>query len=176
MDKVVTPYKEVRYLMQSGDVINWSSESALGWLIRKFSKADVNHSSKITRTDELGADRIFITEALARGIELHALSERLKTHKGKAYWLQLKSEHDSARYGARKWALDHIDVGYDYSSIFKQTHGRVNANSKKLFCSEFCFLALRDGGKIEQLENVVIAPRPGDMKNLGIFYERVRIK
>lgn len=176
MKEIVVHYESIRHMMKSGDVINWHSDSALGWLIRKFSKADVNHSSTIVRTDELGSDRVFITEANPRGIELHALSDRLKDHRGEVYWLQLRNEHESARYGARKWAVDHIDVGYDYGSLFKQVCGRVSAESKKFFCSEFSFMALRDGGKIQQMQDITIAPRPGDMEGLGVFYGRMRIK
>lgn len=176
MTDIVIPYPAHRAYMDSGDVILWHSETALGWLIRKFSHSDVNHTSTIIRTNELGSDRIFVTEALAHGIEMHALSERLKGHKGKAYWLPLKNDNGLSRYGTRKWALDHIDVGYDFSAILQQTHGRVNPDSKRLFCSEFSFLALRDGGAVECLKDQTVAPRPGDMEGLNIFYKRVRIK
>lgn len=176
MKEIISPYKNIRHMMKSGDVINWRSESLLGWAIRKFSKADVNHSSIVIRTDEFGSDRVFITEANASGIEMHALSDRLEKHKGKAYWLQLCTGYDSARYGARKWALDRIDVGYDYISLFRQALGRVSAEASKLFCSEFAFMALRDGGAIEKIKDVTTAPMPGDMAGLGIFYGRVRIK
>lgn len=176
MNGLVAPYESIRHHMESGDVVLWRSESLLGWAIRKFSDSDVNHASTIIRTNELGSDRVFITEANARGIEMHALSDRLKDHKGKAYWLRLKSEHDMSKYGARKWAMDHIDVGYDYSSLFKQVHSRVRVDDKRLFCSEFSFMALKVGGAIQQIQDVVIAPRPGDMESLGIFYGRIRIK
>ena len=176
MKEIVVPYQTIRHMMKSGDVILWRSENPIGWLIRKFSNADVNHASTVIRTEELGSDRVLITEALSRGIEVHALSERLKNHKGTAYWIKLLTQYDKARYGIRKWAMDRIDTGYDYSSLFKQIRQRVKLNSKELFCSEFSFMAWQIGGRIEKLEEVTIAPRPGDLESFRITYGRMRIK
>ena len=69
--------------LRTGDLLSWASDSALGWLIRKFSKSDVNHSGMVIRfadyEEKNGASRRFTLEAV-RGIELHLISRRLKEY------------------------------------------------------------------------------------------------
>ena len=40
-------YKQYQPKLRTGDLLSWSSDSALGWLIRKFTKSDVNHSGMV---------------------------------------------------------------------------------------------------------------------------------
>lgn len=171
------PYSEARARMLSGDTILWKSKTLVGQLIRMFSRANVNHASTVITMRMLDMDRVFIVEAMANGIELHSLSERIRKSTADAYWLPLKTKYSATktRFGIRAWAVNRIDVGYDYSDLFKQMFSRVRPDSKKLFCSEFDFLAKRDGGKIGCLQDVKYAPRPGDMEGLGIYEKRVKL-
>jgi hypothetical protein len=57
-------------------------------------------------------------------------------------------------------AFQYIGVPYDYKSLFKNAFGRVSADARALFCSEYCFLCYGKTGK---------APTPGEMPKLGIF-------
>ena len=64
--KVYNGYKSE---LRTGDLLSWGSASALGWLIKKFTKSDINHSGMVIRfsdyeNKEDAASRRFTLEAL----------------------------------------------------------------------------------------------------------------
>ena len=173
-------YNSIKDQMQTGDCLLWSSQSVVGWLIRKFSKADVNHAGLVIRPHNLGhfKDRRFTLEALEKGIILRLLSERLRHYKGKVYLYPLKDEYDDKRDAIAKWAIKQEGTPYDYKSLFKQAFARVFVDLKELFCSEICYAGywtveiIKHHGK---LLSEMIAPTPGEMPDLGIFKDPVLI-
>ena len=177
MDKIgnLTRYIDVKDDMKTGDCLLWASSTCLGWLIRKFSKADVNHASLIVRPPQYNGliGRRFQLEALENGIVLRLLSKRLIEFNGEVWWLPLKPIYQSDvtldRIGS--WAYQHVGTKYDYSSLFKQAIGRVSANAHKLFCSEFWFLACKQAG----VPLTGKAPRPGDISKLDVFTRKTKI-
>jgi hypothetical protein len=108
--------------------------------------------------------RRFTTEALEHGIILNLLSKRLEEYDGEVYWYPLMEAWDRTVIGER--AMEYIGVPYDYGSLFKNAFGKVSADARELFCSEYCFICYGFSGK---------APTPGDMPGLGIFMKPVRI-
>ena len=173
MKKKLKTYLKYRNRLKTGDCILWQSRSIVGWLIRKFSKANVNHASLVISIDQYGdlANRRFLLEALEPGIVLRLLSKRLESFKGKVWWYPLKDKYDDRRDKMGEWALLQVGVKYDYKSLFKQILGRVSADMKELFCSEFCFIDwIKSGIKLKGK-----APRPGDIPKLKIFKKPVRI-
>ena len=167
-------YLTCRHLLRTGDCILWRSNSIIGWLIRKFSKGNVNHVSLVIRLDEYGnkLDRRFLLEALGSGIVLRLLSRRLMNFTGQVWWLPLKDKYNGNRDTIGEWALLKVGIPYDYHSVFKNTLGRVSAEASKLFCSEYCFMAWKAAG-IKLKGNK--APRPTDIKALDIFKKAIRI-
>jgi len=171
----LTKYESIKGGMKTGDCLLWASSSCLGWLIRKFSKATVNHASLVVRPPDYQGlkDRRFQLEALENGIVLRTLSTRLKEFKGQVWWLPLKdiyrAEPTLDRIGS--WAFLQVGSKYDYNSLFKQAIGRVSADARKFFCSEFWFLACQQAG----VPLTGKAPRPGDIPKYDVFARSVKI-
>jgi hypothetical protein len=162
----LTVYNTVKGQMRTGDLLLWRSRSLLGAVIRYFSKATVNHAGLVMRFAEYEGDdaRRFTTEALEHGIVLNLLSKRLEEYDGEVYWYPLMEAWDRTVIGER--AMEYIGVPYDYHSLFKNAFGKVSADARELFCSEYCFICYGFSGK---------APTPGDMPDMGIFKDPVKI-
>ena len=173
MEYSLKMYMAVRQSMKTGDCILWKSRSMIGWLIRKFSRANVNHASLVIKLEQYEglSDRRFLLEALGSGIVLKFLSRRLTNFKGQVWWLPLRDIYNENRDAIGEWALKQVGVKYDYHSVFKNIVGRVSAEGSKYFCSEFCFMGWITG-KIRLKGK---APRPGDISKLHIFKKAIRI-
>lgn len=182
-------YEQHRYKIGTGDALQWKSFTPLGWLIRLFAKPDeskldipeynVNHTSLAITFSEYDQDRRYTTEALEHGIDLNMLSRRLQEYRGKVYWLPLKLKYNHCRRDIGKIALSHMGIGYDYKALVKQIYSRVRPDKKSLYCSEHYFIAVSGGLRlhgINNLNDIVKAPRPCDIPDLGIFAKAVRIK
>ena len=182
-------YLNKKYLIQTGDAIQWRSSTPLGWGIRFFARPPkkyrkipyftANHTSLAIIFGEYDQDRRYTTEALNFGIDLNLLSRRLVMYKGEIWVLPLLLEYNHLRKDIGKVALSHMGIGYDYKSLFKQIHERVTVNKKALFCSEHYFISVRSAfrkNELNDLENISKAPRPCDIPLLGIFSEPFRIK
>lgn len=170
-------YEAVRDDMKSGDMLAWHSNSLIGAGIRwrtvpskisKDSPLSVNHTSTILRLKEYeGLERrVFITEALEHGTVLNLLSKRLSEFKGYVYWYPLKRSWDAERQAIGERLLQYIGIKYDYKSIGEQILGSVSVDMKKLFCSEYHYLALGFTG---------IAPNPYQLCLRDYYKEAVKI-
>ncbi len=166
-------YMQVRHIMRTGDCLLWKSNSIVGWLIRKFSKGNVNHASLVISLSEYGnlKDRRFLLEALPSGIVLRLLSRRLMNFKGKVWWYPLRDEYNDNRDRIGEWALTQVGISYDYPSLFKNIIGKVSADAHKFFCSEYAFMGWIAGG----IKLKGKAPRPCDIPKLKIFKKAIRI-
>lgn len=151
-------YETIRNDMKTGDMLAWHSNSLVGTGIRwkilpsgipKDSPLSVNHTSTVLRLKEYEGlqRRVFITEALEHGTVLNLLSKRLKEFKGYVYWYPLKRSWDAERQAIGERLLQYIGIEYDYKSIVEQLLGSVSVDMKKLFCSEYHYLALGFQGK-----------------------------
>ena len=166
----IEEYIQYRKEIATGDLIQFSSFSILGWLIRKFS-GYCNHSSQAIRFAEYQGlkQRRYILEALEHGIELSLISRRLEGYKGKVWWHPLKPEYQKYRRKIGALALSRIGIPYDYGSLFKNALGRVSGNANRLFCSEYVYLNCKDVGMPIKTEWQDKSPRPADMLNLGFW-------
>lgn len=164
----LTLYHHHKQNMMTGDLLLWRANSLLGLAIRHFSKAEVNHASLVMHFSQYEGDvhRRFTTEALSKGIILNLLSKQLEQYDGKVWWYRLKSDWESRRAMIGTNAMKYIGTPYDYKSLFKNAFGRVSADARELFCSEYCFVCYGLNGT---------APTPGDMPKLGIFWDPVLI-
>lgn len=161
-------YQRYRPDMKTGDLLLWSTNSLLGAVIRYFSKAAVNHASLVIRLQEYeGTERRrFTTEALEHGIILNLLSKRIAEYNGSVWWYPLKDEWNDRRTEIGEKAMSYIGTPYDYKSLFKNAFGKVSADARELFCSEYCFICYGMAGE---------SPTPGDMPGLGIFKQPIKI-
>lgn len=160
--------------MKSGDCLLWRSSSPLGWLIRLFSK-EFNHASIVLSLSayENLSDRRWQLEALEHGTVLTLISKRLEGYKGEVWWYPVKTIFDRDRAMVESWALEHVGIGYDYHSLFRQVFVKVSANAKRLFCSEYFYLAWRHATGFDF--GMETAPRPGDIPSMRIFDKPVKI-
>lgn len=165
-------YLAVREKMQTGDCLQWRSASALGWLIRFFTRSDVNHTGIVIRFFQWEREHIFTLEVLEHGVVLQQLSKRLSVFDGACWWYPLKPEYDRNRDAIAAWAINQAGTEYDYESLFKQMFSRVSANARALFCSEYAYLAWQQGG-VPVPDGP--APRPCDIPALGIFNDPTQI-
>jgi hypothetical protein len=163
-------YEQFRPDIKSGDCLLWRSSTVIGWMIRLFTGHNVNHAGLTVcpSEHEIFKNRRFTIEALDDGIVFRLVSERLRLFSGKVWWYPLLDDYDFARDHITMWALNMNGTPYDYDSLFKQVFGRVSADMRRFFCSEFCYFAWKENG-IPLLEQP--APRPGDIPALGIFKE-----
>jgi hypothetical protein len=165
-------YHTWRQHIWTGDLLEWSSTTALGWLIRKFTGQDVNHSSLVVRYTSFDQERVYILEAVAFGVYPNFLSRRLEAHKGQVYWLQLVPEYDGLRPDIAREAMKYVGIKYDYRSLIRQAVSRVSAEASAFFCSELCYQAgLEAGLPIKQ----AYAPRPGEFSCLDVYKPRIQI-
>lgn len=167
-------YLKWRDDFKTGDLLLYKSNSTLGWLIRLFSRANVNHAGLVIRLAEYGdlKDRRFTLEALEGGVVLRILSRRFEKFNGQIWWYPLKNEFDYSRMSIGAWALLHVGIKYDYKSLFKLAVSRVSSDARKFFCSEYCYMAYEQCGVVDRTEH---APRPGGLPNLGVFKEPIQI-
>jgi hypothetical protein len=163
--------------MKTGDMLQWRSNSLLGWAIRlktqgqrpqyeKDHDINVNHTCMVIRLAEYEGEerRRWTQEALEHGVVLNLLSRRLEQFDGSVYWYRLRPEFNRTAIG--QVALSLIGVPYDYGSILKQLIAKVSVDARNLFCSEDYLYCFSFKGK---------ALSPNEMPELGWHLEPVRI-
>jgi len=169
-------YRAFSGKMQSADMLEWRSETALGYAIRFFTRADVNHTGLVLRLNEFGGllDRRFTIEALEHGLEFNLISKRCLGHKGKLYWYPLKPRYEPVRDKVAEWAVNMLGmrIEYDYSSLFWNAVSRVSVNAKALYCTETVQAAYTSVGIIDSNRP---AMRPGDIEKLGLHLPRILV-
>jgi len=188
----LSDYYMARDRIRTGDPIQFASNSLVGNIIRWWTKADVNHTAMAIRFKDYESeiDRVFVIEALEHGLQLSSLSEKLKKHKGQAYWLPLREDFNSIRKKIGAKGLLHLGnrIKYDYEGcLLGNTFGRAKKDADKLFCSEAFWLFV-ESAVLEcpdrTLQEMIIhgnnylnneAPTPADIKHLGITKARIQI-
>lgn len=171
-------YLKHRGQMQSGDLIEWRSSTALGGSIRMFTRREVNHSSILVRPKEYAAllNRRFLIEALSGGLVPRLLSARLKEFKGKVWWSALKESvaTDELREHMATWAIMETVKGtrYDYGSLLGNAFSRVNVDASRWFCSEAYTAMLQHAGLVSPQMK---ARRPGEFGALNLHIPPVLI-
>lgn len=186
----LSTYYKARPLMKTGDLLEWRSKSLLGAAIRFFSKEEVNHSGLVLALEDYGSNQgqhIFTLEAEPGGIRNNLLSAQLKDFKGSVYWYPLKGRYDLKRKAGVDWALEQVGVKYDFGSLFKNILGKVSADMRKFFCSEYAFiyyvkcgimplLTIKDSKIIDKYTGTEQkAPRPGEFAQYGLHDDGVKI-
>ncbi len=172
--KDLSRYLKFRNNIKSGDLLEWRPRSALGWLIRLFTRAKVSHTSMCLALDKymsFDQPRKFQVEALPHGVALTLISRSLEEFDGEVYWVPLFPGFDALRDEIAKWIVCEVGKKYDYASLFKNIKGPVIANGNKLFCSELAFLALKHVGLVDGMT----APRPGEFSQYAIYEQPIRI-
>ena len=194
----ITRYKEVRDLMQPGDVISYKGYGFISWAILRIDKR--SHVSGVVSgsCNPLVADMKMIIEADEGEVNHRRLSEKLLYYNGKAWWHQLKPVFNGYRYLIDAFYWNCTGIHYDYDGIIGQlpsiltgdpNFGRVQYDGSKYWCSELCGAALignKDYPVIprEMLEAYLPHKdlqrlldggglRPGEIARLPVFFPEV---
>jgi uncharacterized protein YycO len=170
----IAKYTDIRHLIKTGDRIEFAEHTALGRIIRFFTKRLVNHTAMALSIDQFSnyvGNRKFVIEAEPDGVNVNPLSLAMQRATGKVFWTPLKPTHDNQRDAAGDFALQQAGKAYDLGSLFKNAWMRVSADARKMFCSELYFLALKAGGLVSGAN----APRPGEFDQFPIFGETIEI-
>lgn len=169
----LTVYNEVKDLMKTGDLIQFSTDGFLSKSIQAMTRnqrrfferehgINVNHTAFVVRFKDLEGNRRYIPESLAGGASLSLLSRKLKDLDGHAYWYQpYLTDEERNRIGER--ALDYIGncVPYGYGDLLRFAFSRPEINIENgLICSEYYMACLGMSGKAES---------PNGLTRLDIF-------
>lgn len=156
--------------MQTMDLIQWHGDSIISKIIKWKTGGPASHSGVVVRLFE--TDRILTLHATSKGCVPWPLSDLLKTYKGDVYWHPLKSNYYPFMHKAFNWMYDRIGTGYDFDGLGKNWFGRVVADARKLFCTEYMYLGWRDGAKCDlNWQDRDISPVPSDMPTVGPYQE-----
>ena len=157
----VLTYSQIRPFIQTGSCILWKGNSIVSKLIRW--KSDISHASLCIRLDKYEGlkNRVFLVEALAAGLQLRLLSQRLKEYDGVANFLNMDIPKEY-QPKIREFALVACsqNVPYDYNGLFANIFGYVSLDAKAYFCSEFIWKAWEHIGMVDKKHQ---APRPDDL-------------
>lgn len=140
-------YPAIRPWLSTGTVILWQGNDLLGRAIRMFSQ--FSHASLIVRDlDPENCDRVFLVEALATGLELRLLSERIQGYNGRVFAFQAQGIIPETQARIKSFALKECGRGvpYNYEGLFANILGYVSEGCHKFFCSEFAAMALEQAG------------------------------
>lgn len=132
----LTIYNDIRPQMRVGDAISWHGNSLISWLISWLSSR--THISSVFKAFafEGKSSRVTILEAWDGEFNLRALSKRLETYNGHAYYHRLRPELDEYREEIALYLFALIGTQYDYVGFLANIFGLVKAREDKLFCSE----------------------------------------
>jgi len=166
-------YRRNRDILQTGDFLQWSSDTALGWIIQKITKSKWNHTGLIVRFEQYDIERVFTLEALETGVTLNPLSTRIREHKGECAVFPLQDRFDLSRDRMGSYMLRCVGIRYDFFSLIKQAVSRVSTDVERLFCSEFAGLVANRSGIPIPLKP---APRPSDIPDFKVFDHPIYLK
>jgi hypothetical protein len=157
-------YDAIRPRLATGCAVLWKGNGLLSRAIRLFS--EFSHASLIVRLDAYQGltDRVFLVEALATGLELRLLSERIKGYDGEVDIFFPRGLGQDQQNAVRDFALVQCAkaVPYAYGSLFANILGHVSEDAHKYFCSEFVWAAWL-AARIVARRPDDFAPRPGDI-------------
>ena len=172
----LSKYYAVRDQIQTMDLLQWHGESWISKIIRWKTGGSATHSGVACRLADV--DRVMTLEAISKGAVPNPLSQTLKKYEGKAYWHPLKEEFRPYVAESFNWMYDKIGTGYDFEGVGSNLFGKVSADARALFCSEYVFL----GWKVRCAEELAIdlfkwlldikeVPVPSELHTIGIYQE-----
>lgn len=187
-------YREVRSLMQPGDIIAFGGRSKFSELIKFSTRSNISHvavvfQSKMCNDDK---DRYFnqVIEATTyeqfSGVMLNKLSERIAAYKGEIWWLPLsvsarqKFNQNQAACFEFAWSQHRkpydlpqalrsaVDTERDWGLLDMMT--RNNEDFSSLFCSELASAMLEAAKVLPKINSSEITPI--DLCRFNIFEDK----
>lgn len=171
-------YNYYQLRIQTGDLIEWQANSLLGWLIRKKTGQNVNHTSGVVLYQMYKGTEVrrVIFEALSDGFKPHYLSDRLKDYDGRVYWYPLKPEFDyNVRIKLAEEAIKLEGRPYGYKDLIDNLFGSIKLDDKQDICSEAWHIALIKSGLLDKNFNDGNSLVPGQFETTGLYLPAIRI-
>jgi hypothetical protein len=119
-------------------------------------------------------ERVYVMEAIAKGVYPNLVSKKLSKFNGSVYWLALKNQFDSFRVNLAREGMKYVGSGYDYGSFFACLLAKIDIEANKFICSEYCYQILKESG-LPFRQYFIPYPYPGEFANLGIYEPAVQI-
>lgn len=175
---IINLYSNYQLSLQTGDVIEWRSNTLLGWCIRGFTKQNVNHTSVVMKYELCGTtemERRYVSEATSKGVQLTFLSDKIKNHDGRCYLNRLKREYEASRIplGIKLQELE--GVPYDWGALFKNIFMRPLVDASELHCMEALQVALIRCGLLQDDFNDGRGLVPGQLLLTGLYEDPILI-
>ena len=175
----LSKYLAVRDQIQTMDLLQWHGDSWVSRIIRWKTGGSATHCGIAFRLADV--DRVMTLEAVSRGAIPNPLSQILAKYDGRAFWHPLKDEYRPYVGHSFNWMYDKIGTGYDFESVGGYLFGKVFADARALFCSEYVFL----GWKVRCAEELTIklfewlldikaVPLPSELHKIGLYEEEGR--
>jgi len=160
-------YKEIRPYINDGDLFLWRGTSPLAKAIQLWSPD--NHASISFEFMKFNIRRLMLYESLGHGVEPEFLSSRVARYKGRIFWYPVDPAWNTYRQRIYEKAEKYGGIKYDFWGLIKNIAGHISADFKRLICSEFVYLAVKDAGIPISNWPLKKAPRPSDLLKLGVW-------
>lgn len=178
---MINLYSYYQHLINTGDALEFDSDTLLGWAIQGCTKQHVNHTAVAMRYQLCGTnvERRYISETRKlKGktqVGLTYLSSKIQNHDGKVYLLRLKPKFEASRkdIGIKMQSLEGIE--YDWWSLFKNIFIRPLVNADKLYCTEALQVALIRAGLLSEDFNNGRGLVPGQLLLTGLYEDPILI-
>jgi len=191
-------YKDIRSQMKTGDVISFSGKGHFSNIIKGYTDSDISHVGIVYGTTVGRTPRVFIMESTSltnipdiktgefvKGVQQHALSNRLKAYDGQVYWHKLNTPiHAPDEDDMLNWLYSVHEEGVPYDTlqalgsamdVFDWIPGMENKEDfSSLFCSEMVCNALKLARVVDYKLNAS-EQTPADVVNYPCLEERVQI-
>lgn len=173
-------YYAFRHELETFSLLQYAGNGPWSTTIMQTQNIDRSHSAVAFRIPYYETERVWVIEAIEKGLVLRSLSTSLARYNGKVYAYPVNPDQKIYTREAALWLLERVDKPeseYDWLGCI--SHWRTifglpprEAQDGRLWCTEAIFLALRDGARHPDYQHSEWAPRPGqEMLNMGFWVE-----
>lgn len=160
-------YADLRPYINDGDLFLWKGADPFSRIIQLFSYH--SHASLSFEFHKFGIRRLMLYEALTWGVEPEFLSARINRYKGRVFWHPVDPAWNTYRPRIYEKAEEYGGIKYDFWGLIKNVAGLISTDVKRLICSEFAYLAVKNAGIPISNWQLNKAPRPSQLLRLGVW-------
>lgn len=160
------------YTPQTADLVEWKTNSYLGWWVRAISKAGMDHTSGVI----IKYGEVRLIEAIGSKVIYSLLKARMRDYPGQVFLVKLKPEYDDRR-GDIAYELEKLESRpYGFTDLIRMLYGqKVKVNARQVICSEAIQVALIKAGLLPADYNNGKILWPGEFTKTGLYLEPWRI-
>ena len=165
----LSKYYDVRPEMDTFDLLQWSSDSFFGEIVKSVTGSDIIHSGVVVYLTSKTCPEVkerWTMEALGSGFFPRSLRKRLKHYDGQVVWYPLKEKYWEKRHDLWQATWKYVATPYDFLGLTLNAFDYISPDDDTLICSEAVYFSGLTGG-LETEWPEEKAPRPADMPKLG---------